>query len=318
LPFEGNYLNEGSRQLHSIVHSSLKSVFTEIKIIAMGRNFFISGEKVSIDLLRHSTLLEQKNLYYNKNFISEELVLLRSREIESQLEDEARINSNLAPYGYYAYLGNWVSMFNIELRLLLYPLLFVLVLILVALKPVQLGVFTGGFTVSALQFLVMIAFQSLYGYIYLLVALFIAVFMGGLGLGSFYFHRIVKASEIKHLARNQALIGLSALTLPLIALLLSGSNELPAVVIYFLFSLFVALTGLLMGVHFGIGSELSTGKVGVIASGNYAADLAGSALGAFIVSLFIFPLTGIYNSCLVLAGLNFVVLPVVFKRGKNL
>ena len=97
---------------------------------------------------------------------------------------------------------------------------------------------------------------------------------------------------------------------------LKSMQTLPAVLVYSGFGLLTLISGFLMGVHFGLGSVLTPGTVRGISSGNYAADLAGSALGAFIVSLFVFPLFGIFNSSYMLAGFNLLVIIIMLSRSK--
>jgi len=317
LPGGGNYLNEADLQLHSLIYSTLSETFNSVEIISLNNNYFIAGNReLTPDLFRHHQLLEGKNDYYNQNYLQPDLTAFRSEQLASQLYPDTGVNSTLFPRGYYIQLRSWLSLFGFRMDYFLYPFLFLLLLFLIFLKPVQVGIFTGGFTVSAMQFLLMISFQSLYGDIYLAVALFIAVFMGGLSLGSLIFGQLVKNVLMRHLLLNQLWLLVSVLALPLMAWSVSTSQGVPAVVVYSGFGLLTLISGFLMGVHFGLGSVLTPGTVRGISSGNYAADLAGSALGAFIVSLFVFPLFGIFNSSYMLAGFNLLVIIIMLSRSK--
>lgn len=317
LPGGGNYLNEADLQLHSLIYSTMDQTFSAVEIVSLNNNYFIAGNReITPDLFRHHQLLEGKNDYYNKDYLQPDLTAFRSEQLASQLDPETDVNSTLFPRGYYIQLRSWLSLFGFRMDYFLYPFLFLLLLFLIFLKPVQIGIFTGGFTVSAMQFLLMISFQSLYGDIYLAVALFIAVFMGGLSLGSLVFGKLVKDVRMRHLLLNQLWLLVSVLALPLMAWSVSTSQGASAVLVYSGFGLLTLIPGFLMGVHFGLGSVLTPGTVRGISSGNYAADLAGSALGAFIVSLFVFPLFGIFSSSYLLAGFNLLVIIIMLSRSK--
>jgi predicted membrane-bound spermidine synthase len=58
--------------------------------------------------------------------------------------------------------------------------------------------------------------------------------------------------------------------------------------------------------EYAAASSLQSLDAGHIASKNYSADLFGSALGAFLTSVFLLPLAGIIYTSLMLAFLNLI------------
>jgi predicted membrane-bound spermidine synthase len=80
-----------------------------------------------------------------------------------------------------------------------------------------------------------------------------------------------------------------------------GLYYLPGVIIWLL----TFLTGILTGLQYHLSTRISKGDPAKVAASTYGADLAGSAFGAFFIALFIFPLTGLYFTCILLAILNF-------------
>ncbi|MEN8226081.1 MAG: hypothetical protein ABFS05_12055, partial [Bacteroidota bacterium] len=56
------------------------------------------------------------------------------------------------------------------------------------------------------------------------------------------------------------------------------------------------------------------GKSEHVAATTYGADLAGSAFGIFLVAIFVFPLLGMINTGLILAGVNFLLAIIVKWR----
>jgi spermidine synthase len=168
---------------------------------------------------------------------------------------------------------------------------------------VLLAVFTTGLSTMALQIALLFSFQSLYGFLYEMLGLIVAVFMGGLALGAAATHRFVgDKSDMNILAGVQLLIallaGLIALALPRAA-----AVETPALVVVMISGLtFVA--GLLNGADFPLatacclaltkGPEKATGTV-------YGVELFGACAGALLASVVVAPILGIVACCLLAA-----------------
>jgi len=66
----------------------------------------------------------------------------------------------------------------------------------------------------------------------------------------------------------------------------------------------VILTGFLMGALFSMTGHLKISSVISGAGQAFSADLAGSAIGILLVSVYLVPVIGMPMTCLVLAGLN--------------
>ena len=169
---------------------------------------------------------------------------------------------------------------------------------------VGLAVFTTGLSTMAMQIALLFAFQSLYGFVYEMIGLIIAIFMAGLASGTAMTHaRVRERASLKALAWVQGGIALFALlialTLPLSALLPSGTA---------VFAFFAALTftaGLLNGIDFPLTAaafravnrrpERSAGLV-------YGIELAGACAGAALASVLVAPIMGIV-ACFLLAAI---------------
>lgn len=178
---------------------------------------------------------------------------------------------------------------------------------------VLFAVFTTGLSTMALQIALIFSFQSVYGFVYEMVAVIIAVFMCGLALGAYLSNSYIKdKSNIGILAFVQFIIflfaGLIGLTLPVIARIV-----LPALI----FLLFITLTftaGLINGLDFPLATAcyLVPGKrvdrtVGII----YAVELLGACLGAILASIVIVPVFGIIASCFLAALMGFLAFLVI-------
>jgi len=180
-------------------------------------------------------------------------------------------------------------------------------------------VFTTGFSTMALQIALIFSFQSIYGFVYEIVGLIMALFMGGLALGAYLTNRFIKyKASIKTLALVQLVISVLAL---LIALVLprAAAVESPAV-IFLLFSLLTFSAGLINGVDFPISlacymalnkrAEKTAGTV-------YGVELFGACLGAVLTSAVVAPVFGITAACILAGIANFTAFVVILscRRG---
>ncbi len=178
---------------------------------------------------------------------------------------------------------------------------------------VLFAVFTTGLSTMLMQIAVLFSFQSIYGFVYEMVGLIAAIFMGGLALGAALTHRFIhRKSDMRILACVQACIagfaGLLALAAPWLAVPAS-----PAAV----FALFSAMTfsaGLLNGADFPLAAACCTAlnKRSARATGIvYGVELAGASAGAVLASVVVAPVLGI-AACYLLAcvaqGTAFLVL----------
>ncbi len=168
------------------------------------------------------------------------------------------------------------------------------------------AVFTTGLSTMALQIALLFSFQSIYGFVYEMVGLIVAIFMAGLALGTALTHVFVRdKANMRTLALVQLLIavfaGVVAVALPRFA-----AVESPRLV----FALFSAVTfgaGLLNGVDFPLatacclrlrgGAEKATGIV-------YGVELFGACTGALLASVVVAPVLGLVACCLLATVAN--------------
>jgi len=131
----------------------------------------------------------------------------------------------------------------------------------------------------------------------------ITLFMLGLSAGPWLAGRLFPVpSRRSYLLRLAFMSVMPLLMLGLISAISAGMLSSGA-----LFALLFPATlavSLLVGMQYAVATAVSSGEIMRAASRNYAADLAGSALGAFLVPIVLLPLTGIKYALLFLALLN--------------
>jgi len=182
-------------------------------------------------------------------------------------------------------------------------------------------VFTTGFSTMALQVALLFSFQAIYGFIYEIVGLIVAMFMGGLSLGAFLTNRYVKyKASLKTLATVQIVISILAI---LIAFILPRAAAVESsALIFILFSIFTFTAGLINGVDFPLSlacymalNKNAEKTAGVV----YGVELFGACLGAVLTSAMVAPVFGIVAACILAGIANFTAFVVLLlSRRKEL
>ncbi len=171
---------------------------------------------------------------------------------------------------------------------------------------VLFAVFTTGLSTMALQIALIFAFQSVYGFVYEMIGMIVAVFMGGLALGAWAVQRkVADKTNVRMLASVQGAIALLAVliaaALPRVAM-----TPAPTLVLAVFFGL-TFMAGLINGVDFPLATacclalnrpaEQSTAVV-------YGMELFGACLGAILAGVVVAPVLGIVACCLLAAAVN--------------
>ena len=115
------------------------------------------------------------------------------------------MNRDFSPVLYFYHLRHWMSQFNAGFGVLQVVLLVLLGVYLVRLRGRAFVLFASGFAGSALEMVLLLAFQVLCGSVYHQVGVIVTVFMAGLALGALLANRSSRRKE----ARNQSWISQS-------------------------------------------------------------------------------------------------------------
>src|SRR5208282_1042752 len=108
----------------------------------------------------------------------------RMADLASATAQPASMNKDFNPILYYYHLRHWMSQFNVRFGLMQAGLLVVLGFYLVRLRGSALVLFASGFAASALEVVLLLAFQVLCGSVYHQVGVIVTVFMVGLAVGA--------------------------------------------------------------------------------------------------------------------------------------
>ncbi len=326
-----NYIGPELRDLLASLHGTLASVFPTVKVVPGDRNIFLASTgPLSIDPAELDRRIRANGLettYVNGAFLYSRLHPLRVNYLEDRLSDGAtRLNSDLAPATFFFESLFWSRQFRgLETKvlrgfaslpapvLLAFPLALLLPwLVLFRVRRSRSGYLLTplvimGLTTIIVEVVVLVWFQSLYGYLYGRIALLLSSFMLGLFAGAW-------ASSLAGSASTGRLsISSLGVVLLLAAFLAVLPARPPAGVPFLLLFLFGALAGDI----FIVANRL----LAVVSKGyglGYGLELLGSFLGALATSSLLIPLAGLRALLASLLALNLLGLAFLLTRPRDL
>jgi len=313
----GRYENYVSRDLARLLASAQRTVRTSFKntlAIPGSRVFFLASDgPLFADIASRLEARQVRTRLVNRHYLDAMLAPDRMADLARAVAEPAAINRDFSPILYFYHLRHWMSQFNLRFGPLQAVLLLALGFYLVRLRRSALVLFASGFAASALEVVLLLAFQVLCGSVYHQVGLIVTVFMLGLAAGAWWINRAArlhsdlppKAQPAQRLCLLAVAIAGYALCLPLI---LPGLGRLGAAAMALLAikTAIAALTfvlAALVGIQFPLANQIEAAAPAGL-SRLYTADFVGASLGALLACTLLIPLLGIPGVCLLTAALN--------------
>jgi len=322
-----NYVSPELARLLASAHRTLRGSFARVRMIPGGRVFFLASDgPLSLDIAARLERLGLATKLVNRHYLDAMLAPDRLADLDRAVAQPAEINTDFNPALYYYHLRHWLSQFTVWTvlpsgRMLGGVLLALLAAYLVGLRAVPRVIFAAGFAAAALEVVLLLGFQVLYGSLYRQVGLVVTVFMAGLAAGAWRAnHRLDHAASVR-LAPVRLLLLLSGAIAVLAALLpfilpqlgrldaFTGSALSGQGIVLLLTFLLAAL----VGGQFPLAGATGSGEAAATAARLYTADLVGAALGALLVSTLLIPLLGVTAVCLLTAALNLAAAAIAWR-----
>ena len=306
VPSAENYISLELQNFLSSLYFTLKEAFSFVEVVPGDTNIFLaSPQPLSIGFEELSQKIKDLNL--QNSYVSPELLFsrlspLRIEFIKEKVSSGKRtINQDFSPISYFYNSVLWSTQFKgLERKIFSFfsevhffwlldlPLiLFISLLIILWLRRkkstfplVPLAVM--GFTTIVVELIVIISFQTMYGYVYRRIALLLTCFMMGLFLGSF------RGKKRKRIYFAQLLFIQFGILLLVLLLHLSLKIHPPEL----FFFIYLLLLGFLGGDMFVVSNNLFLREKKNYGLG-YGLDLLGSFFGALVASSFLIPLVGL-------------------------
>jgi spermidine synthase len=337
-----DYISPALAEFLRCIHLTLRQEFAYIAIIPGETiHFFAASQagvltddpQILISRIRSRNLQAQ---YVREYFIPFRMTPDRMTQVHEQLEPSPTtpVNRDFEPIAYYFDVVLWSAQFklgysrwfsaaaHIGFTSIIDGALVILLLTALALAYLPARetraracaaycVAATGFTLMALQIFLLLAFQSIYGYVYHQLAILIAMFMAGIAFGSWLGIRNIGSSDgppLRVIATIQFLLAVSAPVLIFLVSLLSPVSSSTATLLaaQFVFPTLAVLGGMLGGYQFPLATEIflqdGSEKAGLGAL--YAIDLLGGCVGALLLSSYLVPVFGFWKTAWLSAVVN--------------
>jgi len=339
-----DYISPDLAEFLRCIHHTLQTVFPYVVTVPGETIHFFAATRPDVLTDNPQTLitrLQERNLktqYVREYFIPFRMMPDRMEQVREQLRPltSTPVNRDFEPIAYYFDVVLWSTQFKLGysrwfrtaahipfttvIDAVLVVLLFVAVLL--ALVPARekrarsaaaCCMAATGFTVMALQIFLLLAFQSVYGYVYHQLAILIAMCMAGIAFGSWLGIRRIRSSDsppCRTMSTTQFLLALSGPALIFVVSLLSKISGMATtwLAAQFVFPALAALCGMLGGFQFPIATEIYLHKddrsgrprLGAL----YAIDLLGGCVGALLLSSYLIPVFGFWKTAWLSAAVN--------------
>jgi hypothetical protein len=290
-----------------------------VVVIPGERNYFIASDgNVRIDIAHGVQDAGIENDYVNPGYIEDDFLRQNSRLIMNEITGgSATANLDLAPLAYFSQISYWLSVFQEKGWIILMLLLILMLMALRKTSPAAAGIFTGGFAGASTEFLILIIFQILYGYVYQMLGIIVSFYMTGLTAGAILDIHLHRKVTVRSYIWLQFILLFLVILIPAMITFISGNSHVPEWIGPALLFIITAAIAFIAGLEFNTASQLEQQRFGKVTGNLYGTDLAGAACGTLLVSLICFPLLGLQYTCLLIAALILASIVVMFMSRKK-
>jgi spermidine synthase len=308
LPQSTGYIGRSMQTANGAVYNSLQSVFSHVQVTAQEYGgIFASDTLMDTEPKTLEDRFVQRKIHtshFNQYIFRDAFSSLNVDYVRRRLGEIEFINTDLKPSAYLYNLMLWSEVYGggilrhlLEIKKSYIISLSIVILICISLltfrqkrRVVYFSMFNTGFSGMAIMLAIFLAYQASYGYVYEMIGLLTATFMVGLFTGAYLSRHTRKA--LRTLFYLELMTIVLAFTAP----------------IFFRVEMLFYVLNFLLGVI--TGRQFSTANVCLddpeVAGKLYGIDLIGSFLGAFLPSIVLIPLFGIFHTLLLIVVMKAV------------
>lgn len=310
LPGSEGYLSPVQQALLASIHGALQSVFRHTLVIP-GEKIILAGSDAPLDA-DVPAILARRHIpvrYMTAGYMSSRLTPERLKAIRVVASARVQPNGDFLPASHGHALGLWLEMSGgtVVWALVAFAALIVVIGSLLSRGPlpgVTAAIATTGFAGISLEVILIIAFQVLYGSIYLHLGMLFASFMIGTVAGAFLALRGWMPGGTRGLVLLDAVFVVLAPSAAATVQALAAAGA-PAFAGFPLIAMGLGAAGFVVGGQFPLASRVQADRR-ESSTFLYAADLAGACLGAFATAALLLPVIGLAGICWLLAGIKLV------------
>lgn len=315
LASSANYLSDEELKLQASIYNSLNQVFKYVLVVQGDKNYYLSSDSIlTVNYIDQFSKTGIETDFVNSNYLNDDLIRFRSDKIIESYQEHHTINYDFKPTVYLYYIQHWISYYGNNYWII--PVISFMIILIFAIfsRPFSTVMFTSGFTGAGTEIVLLIVFQVLVGYVYLLLGVVITIFMAGLMTGAFLSRKIAVTRSHRLTIITQLISGIFlfviAVSLTYIKDIQSGNY------LQFILCLFMLIVSCLVGYQYGLSVSRKSDDSGKTVSSIYAADLVGSAIGSLLTAILLIPVLGIYVTLYYLSGFHFLTLLIYLIKHK--
>ncbi|MBF0330053.1 MAG: hypothetical protein HQL10_12925 [Nitrospirae bacterium] len=319
LPLSHGYIGKRVQMANGAVYRSLEHVFRHIEVSSEEYGIMLASDSpVNVD----PHFLEQyfndrgiKTVHFRGVLFYDAFDKSKTEAVKNRLSRVDILNTDRRPIAYFYNLVLWTDIHGgkvVDFAKSAGGFLFMAALLALSVaavriffreyRPLYFSLFTTGYVSMAFSVVVILGFQSAFGFVYERIGLLSAVFMAGLGAGALFGER--RGFGISQLKYAEILSGIFFLAAAYML-----RNELS-------FYLLAFLCGIIGGIQFAaaaasFGENYEYANAGKL----YAVDISGAFAGALATALVTVPVCGIENTFFVLAFMKILSLAFLLSAG---
>ncbi|MCX5666871.1 MAG: hypothetical protein NTY34_00940 [Candidatus Omnitrophica bacterium] len=329
-----SYISKSLAEFLKSIYATLRSVFKEVLVIPGETAYFLASDSAG-GLTYDYKILEERTKersldtqYVRDYYLFSKLSPEKTAYFEKVMTGwkSAVINHDSKPASYYYGLIFWTtlfrdSVFSNALRSVTESVIwrsigvFIIMLTAVSIayrksfkRAALMAVMTGGFSSMAFQLLILLTFQTMYGYLFYELGIILTAFMAGMALGAIF---VIKFMPETKQDRTFLIAVQGDFIIFSILLGVIFSKFCPDS----LFPVLSVIAGSIGGAQFAIANKILLGRkkdVATVGGLSYGVDLFGSFLGALLTGVFLIPILGIPKTCFAVALINAAVIALLF------
>lgn len=332
-----NYLDPEGLALNRSVYAALRQVFDHIFLFPGETHYFLASSRsfgtataswVGLEIkkrLAERAISTQWLVDYQLPEMTDPQRMERLKKLVAEESEEAA-NSDLAPHAFRHLLNLWLKKTGGTEKiswLILAIVAFVALSFCILIAYQQdslLGVtFSSGYTGISLELSLLFLFQTIFGYVYLWISLFVTLFMIGLGSGALAARKWKNDPARQTFIQDLVLFLLISLALWLTMFGRSlQADAFLSIVQCGIIPVLIFGSALAVGWQFVAVSHYLDGATPRITGQLYLADLAGASCGTIVTSLWLLPrfgIAGILISAAVVKSASLLILIKMRRRG---
>ena len=283
---------ESRRNVLQIMHQTIQNVFPNIRIWAGEKVFFIASQiENQTEWWTHHPDVLSKNKFFREDFFPDYVIEEQTRQVAEMVSKPAPVNTRVQPVLFRQVLDDLTDFWDVEMFWFVGVVGGMFLLGLFFYRGSAGGVFLTGFALGGMQVVLLLFWQMIMGDMYRATGLLFSLLMAGLAFGAFL-------GQKKYLIFHPRYFPVMMMILALLCL-----GAVPALDAVGRVSLFPVFTGMIVlalavvgGSIFTSGVDLEQGTIRNGAARIYSADVAGGAIGSFLIAIFLVPYSGLINT----------------------